>query len=218
MLIDDGTRGLSRQAIGAAIRIHKKFGPGLLEQAYRVPFVYELEKLGFSVECERPLPLIHETVTVQYAYRPDMVIQGRLVIELKSVQQLAHVHIQQLRTYLRLSGIGVGLLINFNVPILRHGIRRVILDRLLLRVLRSNEWFASSRVPSSPWLLRVLPYRISIGLDGSTVGSARCASSRWRNSRSIRVGVLAFGFQPRRRTLIAIRRRPSSSASLQLHM
>lgn len=129
MLIDDGTRGLSRQVIGAAIRIHKKFGPGLLERAYRVPFVYELEKLGFAVECERPLPLVHQVVIVPCAYRLDIVVNGRLVIEVKSIQQLAHVHIQQLRTYLRLSGIPVGLLINFNVPILRHGIRRVILDR-----------------------------------------------------------------------------------------
>ena len=129
MLVDDGTRGLSRQVIGAAIRIHKKFGPGLLEHAYRVPLVYELEKLGFVVECERPLPLVHETVIVPHAYRLDIVVNGRLVIEVKAIQQLAHVHIQQLRTYLRLSGIPVGLLINFNVPILRHGIRRVILVR-----------------------------------------------------------------------------------------
>jgi GxxExxY protein len=129
MLVDDGTRGLSRQAIGAAIRIHKKFGPGLLENAYRVPFVYELQKLGFAVECERPLPLVHETVIVPRAYKLDIVVNGRLVIEVKSIQQLAHVHLQQLRTYLRLSGIGVGLLINFNVPILRQGIRRVLMDR-----------------------------------------------------------------------------------------
>jgi GxxExxY protein len=129
MLIDDGTRGLSRQAIGAAIGIHKKFGPGLLENAYRMPLVYELEKLGLAVECERPLPLVHEGVIVPCAYRLDIVVNGRLVIEVKSIQQLAHVHIQQLRTYLRLSGIGAGLLMNFNVPILRHGIRRVLLNR-----------------------------------------------------------------------------------------
>ena len=129
MLIDDGTRGLSRQAIGAAIRIHKKFGPGLLENAYRAPLIYELEKLGFAVECDRPVPLVHEGLIVPCAYRPDIVVDGRLVIEVKSILQLAHIHIQQLRTYLRLSGIGVGLLINFNVPILRHGIRRIFLDR-----------------------------------------------------------------------------------------
>jgi GxxExxY protein len=72
---------------------------------------------------------VHETVSVPRAYKLDIVVSGRLVIEVKSIQQLAHVHIQQLRTYLRLSGIPVGLLINFNVPVLRHGIRRVILDR-----------------------------------------------------------------------------------------
>jgi GxxExxY protein len=127
VLRDDGTRGLSRQAIGAAIRVHRRYGPGLLENAYRVPYVYELEKLGLTVECERPLPLVHECVRVECAYKLDIVVEGRLVIEVKSVRQLALVHIQQLRTYLRLSGIPVGLLMNFNVPILRHAIRRVIL-------------------------------------------------------------------------------------------
>ena len=129
MLIDDGTSGLSRQAIGAAIRIHKKFGPGLLENAYRVPLVYELKKLGFAIECDRPVPLVHEAAVVPRAYKLDIVVNGRLVIEVKSIQQLARVHIQQLRTYLRLSEIPVGLLINFNVAILRHGIRRVLLDQ-----------------------------------------------------------------------------------------
>jgi len=79
------------------------------------------------VECERPLPLVHEGVRVERAYKLDVVIDNRLVVEVKSIRQLADIHRQQLRTYLRLSGIPVGLLINFNVPILRHGVRRVLL-------------------------------------------------------------------------------------------
>jgi GxxExxY protein len=129
MLLDDGTNGLSWHAIGVAIRIHKQYGPGLWENAYRAPYVYELQKLGFSVECDRPVPLTHEGVHVRCAYKPDILVNGRLVIEVKSVQRLAHIHIQQVRTYLRLAGTPVGLLINFNVPVLRHGIRRVFLER-----------------------------------------------------------------------------------------
>jgi GxxExxY protein len=128
VLIDDGTDGRSRKAIGAAIRIHKKYGPGLLEKAYRVPYVQELRMCGFAVDCERPLPLEHAGVRVECAYLIDIVVDGRLVIEVKSVERILHVHIQQLKTYLRLSAIPVGLLINFNVPILRHGLRRVVLD------------------------------------------------------------------------------------------
>jgi GxxExxY protein len=129
MLIDDGTGGLSWQVIGAAIRIHKKFGPGLLERAYRPPLVFELERLGLEVVCDSPYPLVHEGITVPRAFKPDMVVDRKLVVELKSIRQLAAIHTQQVRTYLRLSGIPVGLIINFNVPVLRHGIRRVMLDR-----------------------------------------------------------------------------------------
>lgn len=128
MLIADGTDGLSRTAIGIAIRIHKIYGLGLLERTYRVLLVHELEKLGHTVKCEQPIVLEHEGLRVDCAYYMDIVVDGRLVIEVKSVQSIVLVHIQQLQTYLRLSGIRVGLLINFNVPILRHGIRRILLD------------------------------------------------------------------------------------------
>jgi len=128
VLIDDGTGGLSREAIGAAIRVHKKYGPGLLEKAYRTVYVEELRKLRYSVQCEKPLSLEHDGVRVGCAYWIDIVVDGRLVIEVKSVERIVFVHLQQLKTYLRLSRIRTGLLINFNVPILRHGIRRVVLE------------------------------------------------------------------------------------------
>jgi GxxExxY protein len=128
VLIDDGTGGLSGKSIGVAIRVHRKYGPGLLEKAYRIPYVHELRKLGYPVETQKPLPLDHEGVRVECAYWMDIVVDGRLVIEVKSVERILPVHIQQLKTYLRLSGIRTGLLINFNVPILRHGVRRVLLD------------------------------------------------------------------------------------------
>jgi GxxExxY protein len=127
VLRDDGTRGLSRVVIGVAIAIHKRYGPGLLESTYRDCLVWDLRQLRCDVQCDRPLTLEHGGATIHRAYRPDLVIDGTLIVEVKSVERLAAVHLQQLRTYLRLSGIGAGLLINFNVPILRHGIRRALL-------------------------------------------------------------------------------------------
>jgi len=128
VLIDDGTDGLSGEAIGVAIEIHKLRGPGLFEKAYRLPFVHELRKRGHKVEIEVPVPLQHDDLRVACAYYMDIVVDGRLVIEVKSVKAILPVHIQQLQTYLQLSAIRVGLLINFNVPVLRYGIKRVILD------------------------------------------------------------------------------------------
>ena len=126
MLADDGTQGLSREVIGLAIGIHRKYGPGLLEKAYRDPLAHDLRAAGHGVECDRILKLAHNELIVEGAYRPDIVIDNRLIVEVKSVAVLTLLHRLQLRTYLRLAGIRVGLLINFNVPILRHGIRREI--------------------------------------------------------------------------------------------
>jgi GxxExxY protein len=127
MLIDDGTDGLSHEAIGLAIEIHKKYGPGLLENAYVRPYAEALRKAGHNVECQPRLPLVSAGEKVHNAYRPDIIVNRRLVIEVKVVAAILPVHKQQLTTYLRLTKIRVGLLINFNVPVLRHGIRRVLL-------------------------------------------------------------------------------------------
>jgi GxxExxY protein len=130
MLVDDGTGGISGEVIGIAIAIHRKYGPGLLEQAYSRPLALDLRAAGHRVECQPRLQLVHAGITIDNAYRPDMIVDGRLVIEVKVVTALLPVHKQQLKTYLKLSEIAVGLLINFNVPILRHGIRRVLLTDL----------------------------------------------------------------------------------------
>jgi GxxExxY protein len=126
MLVDDGTNGLTFEVIGIAIRIHKKYGPGLLENAYLQPLVFDLRAAGHEVECQPRLSLVHQGVTLERAYRPDAIVDRRLVLELKVVAALLALHRQQLKTYMKLAGIPVGLLINFNVPILRHGIRRVL--------------------------------------------------------------------------------------------
>ncbi len=126
MLVDDGTQGLSFKVIGIAIGVHRKYGPGLLENAYLRPLVIDLRAAGHEVDCQPRLPLVHGTVTVQNAYRPDAIVDGRLVLELKVVAALLEMHRQQLKTYMKLARIPVGLLINFNVPVLRHGIRRIL--------------------------------------------------------------------------------------------
>jgi GxxExxY protein len=127
MLVDDGTGGLSFEAIGMAIAVHKKYGPGLLENAYCRALEADLRAAGHAVQSQPRLDMVHSEVRIANAYRPDMIVDRRLVIEVKVVAALLPVHKQQLRTYLRLTGIPVGLLINFNVPVLKYGIKRVFL-------------------------------------------------------------------------------------------
>jgi len=126
MLVDDGTQGLSYKVIGIAIGVHRKYGPGLLENAYLRPLVIDLRAAGHQVDCQPRLPMVHAGVTIDKAYRPDAIVDGRLVLELKVVARLLEMHRQQLKTYMTLAGIPVGLLMNFNVPVLRHGIKRVL--------------------------------------------------------------------------------------------
>jgi GxxExxY protein len=134
MLIDDGTGGLSKDVIGVAIEIHRKYGAGLLEDAYLQPMVWALEKRGFEIETEVPLAIEFEGQIVQRAYIIDVVVKrgdDRLLLEIKSVAVILPIHISQITTYLSLSGIPVGLLMNFNVQVMRHGIKRVLHPDLL---------------------------------------------------------------------------------------
>ena len=118
---------LTREIIGAAICVHKELGPGLLESAYQAGLYHELSLRGISVQSQVEVPVAYKGVKLDCSYRIDLVVDGRVLVELKSVEQLQAVHEAQLMTYLRLSGIHVGLLINFNVPALRRGIVRRIL-------------------------------------------------------------------------------------------
>ena len=130
MLIDDGTEGLSEKVIGVAIEIHREFGPGLLEKAYVHPLVWALDKRGFGVEFERPLSVAYDGRVIERAYIIDVVVDNKLLIEVKSVSEILPIHIAQVRTYLSLSGLRVGLIMNFNVAVLRHGIKRVLHPRI----------------------------------------------------------------------------------------
>ena len=117
---------ITRQIIGAAIRIHQKFGPGLLESVYRLTLAQELVVGGLSVEAEKPLELVHEGLRLQRAYVLDLLVEGCVIVEVKCVDKIAPIHVAQLITYLRLTGLKVGLIINFNVTLLKNGIRRVV--------------------------------------------------------------------------------------------
>lgn len=116
---------LSHIVIGAAMKVHTSLGPGLLESSYKECLFYEIQKAGIKVEKEKPLPLIYEEVKLECGYRVDLFVQNKLIIELKSVEAINKVHLAQVLTYLKLSDCRLGLLINFNVARLKHGIRRV---------------------------------------------------------------------------------------------
>lgn len=116
---------LSRVAFESALKVHKNLGPGLLESSYEECLFYELNKLGLVVERQKALPLIYETVKLDIGYRIDLLIENKLIIELKAVEVLNDVHFAQLLTYLKLSNCKLGLRINFNVSLIKNGIKRI---------------------------------------------------------------------------------------------
>lgn len=116
---------IAKIVIGYAINVHKKLGPGLLESSYEECLVYEINKTGLRVERQKALPLIYEEVKLDVGYRIDLLIEGKVIIELKAVEFLNDVHLAQILTYLKLSDCKLGLLINFNVTKVVDGIKRV---------------------------------------------------------------------------------------------
>lgn len=112
--------------IGAAIQVHRTLGPGLLESAYESCLAYELRKRGLAVEQQKAVPLVYAEVKLECGYRMDLWVEHSIVVEIKSVEALAPIHEAQTLSYLRLSGSHLALLINFNVLMLRDGIRRFI--------------------------------------------------------------------------------------------
>ncbi len=117
---------LSNKIIGDAIIVHTELGPGLLESAYQECLFYKLNKSGLYVEREKAMPLIFEEVKLEIGYRVDLLVENKVVIELKSVEALNDVHLAQTLTYLKLGNYKLGLLINFNVYRLKDGIKRVV--------------------------------------------------------------------------------------------
>lgn len=117
---------ISGKIIGFAIEVHSKLGPGLLENAYKECLFYKLQNSGLWVEKEKPMPLIFESVFMECGYRVDLLVENRVVVEIKSVEGLNDIHLAQVLTYLKVGDFKLGLLINFNVLYLKDGIRRVV--------------------------------------------------------------------------------------------
>ena len=117
---------ISKIVFECALRVHKVLGPGLLESAYEECLFYELKKTNLKVEKQKPLPLIYEEVNLEVGYRIDIIIEDKFIVEVKSEKALNDVHLAQLLTYLKLSDCKLGLLINFNVKLLKDGVRRII--------------------------------------------------------------------------------------------
>lgn len=116
---------ISYKVIGAAIALHKNIGPGLLEATYENALAYDLRELGLDVKQQYPMPFIYKEVKMEIGYRLDLLVENKVIIEIKSLENLAPVHYAQVLTYLRLSDKKLALLINFNTKILKSGIHRI---------------------------------------------------------------------------------------------
>jgi GxxExxY protein len=117
---------LSHLVVGCALRVHSALGPGLLESAYEACMQFELVKSGLNVEAQKPLPLVYQSVKLECGYRVDLLIENKLIIEVKAVEALAEIHFAQVLTYLRLAELRLALLLNFNVGHMKDGIRRIV--------------------------------------------------------------------------------------------
>lgn len=118
---------LTERIIGAAIEVHRHLGPGLLESVYETCLIYELEHLGIKVQRQVALPVVYKGIKIDQGYRLDLLVDGKVIVEIKSVEALTDVHEAQVLTYLKFSGCKLGLLINFNVKLLIHGLKRLIM-------------------------------------------------------------------------------------------
>lgn len=117
---------ISKVVVDLCFKIHKQYGPGLFESVYEELFCYELSKTGLLYKRQHPVPLIHEDIKMEVGFRADVIVEDKVIVELKSVEALADIHYKQVQTYLKLSGCKLGLLINFNVPLIKDGIHRIL--------------------------------------------------------------------------------------------
>ena len=134
MFHDSAEHGeLTESIIGCGIRVHETFGPGLFESIYKACFVFELEAAGLKVDASRGVPLGYRGHDLDAEFCPDLVVEETVIVEIKAVEALARVHKTQLITYLKLTGLRVGLLMNFNVEYLKDGIRRLVRPDLYVK-------------------------------------------------------------------------------------
>ncbi|MBC8643679.1 GxxExxY protein [Flavobacterium lindanitolerans] len=117
---------LSRIIVNLCFEIHTKLGPGLLESVYEAILVYELTEMGLKVERQKSLPVIWNDITMSIGFRADIIVENLVLIEIKSVAEIAQVHLKQVLTYLKITGLKLGLLVNFNEPLIKNGIKRIV--------------------------------------------------------------------------------------------
>lgn len=117
---------ISEKIIGCAIQVHRELGPGLLESSYEECLYFELRQAGLNVEKQKSLPLVYKEVKLDCGYRLDLIVENKVIIEVKSVEALNDIHFAQVLTYLKLSNCKLGLLMNFNVLLLKGGIKRIV--------------------------------------------------------------------------------------------
>lgn len=117
---------IAKEIVDAAYKIHKTLGPGLLESAYEAVLAYELKKRGLQVLCQQDVPLVYEEVKLDVGYRADMIVENKVIVELKSIEKTVPVHKKQLITYIKLADKRLGLLINFGEALIKNGITRVV--------------------------------------------------------------------------------------------
>ena len=132
---------LSNKVLGCAIEVHRELGPGLLESTYEQCLAHELSQLNISFKLQVELPVEYKQIRLDCGYRIDLLVDNRIIVELKSVDQLLKIHEAQVLTYMKLAGVRVGLLINFNVDALRNGIKKICsLNLRVLRALRGEQY------------------------------------------------------------------------------
>ncbi|GAB4015963.1 GxxExxY protein [Spirosoma migulaei] len=117
---------ITESIIGCAMNVHRRLGPGLLESAYEECIAYEMDKARMFFERQKAMPIVYDEIKLDTGYRIDLLVEHRIVVELKAVETLTDVHVAQIMTYLRLSNCRFGLLINFNVTLLKNGLKRVV--------------------------------------------------------------------------------------------
>ena len=117
---------ISKLVVDLCFRLHKQYGPGLFESVYEELFCYEWNKSDIPYVRQKAIPLIHEKIKLEAGFRADVIIDDKVILEFKSIEGLTELHFKQVQTYLRLTGLKLGLLINFNVPLIKEGIHRIV--------------------------------------------------------------------------------------------
>jgi GxxExxY protein len=117
---------LSALIVDLCYKIHKRYGPGLFESIYEEVFCFEWDKKGIPFKRQFPIPLIHETIKMEVGFRADVIIDSKVLVEFKSIEEIGKVHHKQVQSYLNLTGLKLGLLVNFNVPLIKDGIHRIV--------------------------------------------------------------------------------------------